>query len=90
MTKTVLETPLKQSTDMVAVLFGEDQLTLGQLLVTIPHQMEQDVLVQQILLLASVEGILKKEDHHMVYVALRPVDPIEDADLYKDTTRTVH
>lgn len=78
-------------TDMIAVIFGEDQKAIGQLLVHVPDDMEQAILVEQVIALARVEGVLQQDHGDMVYIAMRPFDEEEDDYLVREEEqRTVH
>lgn len=79
-----------QSHDVVAALFGADQQAITQYLVKVPAGMDDDTLVDQVLALARVEGVIR-HSHGRITVAIRPADPIEDADLYEDDDQpTIH
>ena len=78
------------SNDVVAAIFGADQQAITEYLVSVPEGMDQSTLVDEIVMLARVEGVVN-DSHGQVYVAVRPADPIDDAEMYEPGPKpTIH
>lgn len=78
------------STNIVAALFGSDQQAITEYLITVPAGMDEPTLVDQIILLARVEGVVD-DSHGTITVAVRPADALDEDDAYETGVRpTMH
>lgn len=78
--------------DMVAALFGPDQLRIAEWLIAVPEDMQPDAIIQEVLTMASRDETLTLPTDGDVYVALRAADPgdIEDSRREPGAARTLH
>lgn len=64
---------MPQSISLVAALFGDDRRTIAEYVLTVPADLEETAIVDQVLQLARAEGVLT-DSHGTVMVALREAD----------------
>lgn len=75
---------------LVAALFGPDELKIAEWIVSVPDGTPTEDIVAEILQMAAGDESLDLPEQGMVYVALRPADKDDMANVRRESGATVH